>query len=175
MDADEEGKSVVTANQSNSNKTNKEVPKEIIAQIKEKPIYVDIHLNLPKTKDDGGILDMIATLSSRLEDWLKEIQGLDGSFKLHTVDPSAQTQKVLHHNKDFPTNKLAEIKEFFKGARPIPNGGKLFMKVKASFKSSAKELIGNAEWFHSDKKELFRRSSIQACHVDIVGWLLYST
>ena len=174
-DANDDGKSAVTATKSNSQSNEKEVPKEIIAQIEETPLYMDVHLNVPKTKDDGGILDMIATLSSRLEAWLKEIQGLDGSFKLHTVDPSSQTLKVLHHTKDFPTNKLAEIKEFFKGARPIPNGGKLFMKIKASFKSSVKELIGNAEWFHSNNKELFRPSSIQACHVDIVGWLLYST
>ena len=100
---------------------------------------------------------------------------MDGTFKLHSVDPNHKIQKVLHHQKDFPKDKLAEIKEFFKGARPIPEGGKLFMKIKASFKQAPKELIGNAQWFHSEKKELFRASTIQACHVDILGWLLYST
>ena len=51
----------------------------------------------------------------------------------------------------------------------------MFLKIKASFKQSPKELIGNAQWSHSEKKELFRASSIQACHVDIIGWMLYST
>ena len=35
--------------------------------------------------------------------------------------------------------------------------------------------MGNAQWSHSEKKEMFQVSSIQACHVDIVGWMLYST
>ena len=49
------------------------------------------------------------------------------------------------------------------------------MKIKASFKSSIEELVRNAHWCHSKKKELFRKSAIQACHIDIIGWLLYST
>ena len=103
------------------------------------------------------------------------MQVMDDTFKLHTVDPNFKSQKVMHHPNDFPSNKLAELKEFFKGARPIPEGGKLFLKIKASFKQSTKELVGNAQWAHSEKKELFRESSIQACNVDIVGWMLYST
>ena len=111
----------------------------------------------------------IATLSTRLEGWWKGMQVMDDTFKLHTADPNFKSQKVMHHPNDFPTNKLAELKEFFKGARPIPEGGKLFLKIKASFKQSTKELVGNAQWAHSEKKELFRESSIQACNVDIVG------
>ena len=97
------------------------------------------------------------------------------TFKLHTVDPEYKTQKVLHDLKDFPKDKLTDIKSFFKGARPLPNGGKLFMRIKASFKQPTNELVGNAEWFHTAKKELFRMADIQSSHVDIIGWLLYST
>ena len=97
----------------------------------------------------------IATVSAQLESWLQSIQEMDGTFKLHLVDPNHKIQKVLHHQKDFPKDKMAEIKEFFKGARPVPDGGKLYMKIKASFKQSSKQLVGNALWFHSEKKELF--------------------
>ena len=77
--------------------------------------------------------------------------------------------------KDFPKDKLMDIKAFFKGARPLPHGGKIFLWIKASFKQPTNELIGNAEWFHTAKKKLFRVADTQASHVDIVGWLLYST
>ena len=87
---------------------------------------------------------------------------MDSSFKLHTVDPAHSSQKVLHHPDDFPTTNMSEIKEFFKGARPITDGGKIFLKIKASFKRPVEDLVGNAYWYHSEKKELFRKSSIQA-------------
>ena len=58
----------------------------------------------------------------------------------------------MHHHEDFPINKLAELKEFLKGARPVPDNRKLFSKIKASLKQSTKELVGNAQWSHSEKK-----------------------
>ena len=137
--------------------------------------YMDLHLNIPATTDKSSPVAPIATLSSRLEGWWQETQEMDESFKLHSVDPNHKSHKVMHHPKDFPTNKLAELKEFFKGAWPGPHGGKLYLKIEALFKQSPKELVGNAQWSHSEKKEMFCISSIQACHVNIVGWMLYST
>ena len=67
---------------------------------------------------------------------------MDSSFKLHTVDPAHSSQKVLHHPDDFPTTNMSKIKEFFKGARPITDGRKIFLKIKASFKRLVEELVG---------------------------------
>ena len=102
------------------------------------------------------------------------MQEMDKTFKLHTVDPNHKSQKSCTTTKTFPRIKLAKLKEFFKGARPVPDGGKLYLKIKALFKQSPKELVGNAQWAHSEKKEMFGASSIHACHVDIVSWMLYS-
>ena len=79
-------------------------------------LYMDLHLNVPATTDKSSPIAPIATLSTRLEGWLKGMQEMDETFKLHTVDRNYKSQKVLHHQKDYPTNKLAELKEFFKGA-----------------------------------------------------------
>ena len=84
-------------------------------QMEDNLLYMDLHLNVPKTTENSPMAPII-TLSSRLEAWWKGMQEMDGSFKLHTVDPNFKSQKVMHHTKDFPTNKMAELKEFFKGA-----------------------------------------------------------
>ena len=177
IDNDDQSASTVTNKNGGQDNTQEldNNPDQTNVQMEDNLLYMDLHLNIPATTDKSSPIAPIATLSTRLEGWLKGMQEMDDTFKLHTVDPNHKSQKVMHHQKDFPTNKLAELKEFFKGARPIPDGGKVFLKIKASFKQSPKELIGNAQWSHSEKKELFRSSSIQACHVDIVGWLLYST
>ena len=124
-------------------------------RMEDNTLYMDVHLNIPATTDKSSPMAPIATLSTRLEGWWKGMQVMDDTFKLHTVDPNFKSQKVMHHPNDFPTNKLAELKEFFKGARPIPEGGKLFLKIKASFKQSTKELVGNAQWAHSEKRNCF--------------------
>ena len=144
-------------------------------ELEESPIYMDVHLNIPPTQENSGPMAAIETLTARLLSWTQGIQELDNSFKLHTVDPGHQSQKVLHDLDNFLMSNMNKVKEFFNGARPISNRGKVFLKIKASFKKSAKELLGNAQWYHSEKKELFRKSAIQACHIDILGWLLYST
>ena len=116
---------------------------------------MDVHINIPPTKENTGLMSVIATMSSRLLTWVQGIQEMDNSFKLHTVNPMYPSQKVLHDLDDFPTNNMKEIKEFFKGARPITEGGKLFMKIKASFKTPVEVLVGNAQWYHSEKRNSF--------------------
>ena len=113
---------------------------------------MDVHLNIPPTQDNSGQMAAIETLTARLLSWTQGIQELDNSFKLHTVDPGHQSQKVLHDLDNFPTSNMNEVKEFFKGAQPISDGGKVFLKIKASFKKSAEELLGNAQWYHSEKR-----------------------
>ena len=78
---------------------------------------------------------------------------MDNSFKLHTVDPAHQSQKVLHDLDNFPMSNMNKVKEFFKGARPISGGGKVFLKIKASFKTPVEELLGNTQWYHSEKRK----------------------
>ena len=94
---------------------------------------------------------------------------MDGTLKLHSVNPNHYIPKVLnylpkvlHYQKDFPKDNIVEIKEFFKRARPILEGRKVFVKIIASFKQSSKFL----PWFHGKKKELFFVSAIQGCRVD---------
>jgi hypothetical protein len=63
--------------------------------------------------------------------WLKEIQQIKTSFKLHPVDPDNHNQTILYAIKDFPQD-LTGIKLFFKNARLIMKGGMLYPKVLVS-------------------------------------------
>ena len=179
QEPNDDDESVVKSNKLKKNQKEKtkrsENPDQSNIQLEEKLFFMTVHLNVDKPPDNASPAEILSIMSNRLENWVRDIQGIDNTFKLHTVDPEYKTQKVLHDLKDFPKDKLMDIKAFFKGARPLPHGGKLFLRIKASFKQPTNELIGNAEWFHTAKKELFRVADIQASHVDIVGWLLYST
>ena len=128
---------------------------------------------IPKAEANSSPGDIVECLRERLISWLTGVQSLEGSFKLHTVDPDNKVQSVLHSPSDFPKT-LAEVKDFFKGARPIPRGGKAFMKIKASFNSTPKILSNGTDWYHKAKNELFKVSDLQSCHNDNIGWLLYS-
>ena len=53
---------------------------------------------------------------NRCKEWVKEVQDLVPSFKLHTIDKDA-AQEILHDLTKFPKN-LGELKLFFKNLRP---------------------------------------------------------
>ena len=153
--------------------TTKTSPKQKKKRATTPPTYMDVHLVVPPTNNSSSPIQAIETLTKRLEEWLQGVQSVEKSFKLHTVDPESQVQTIIHHPSDFPSS-LPDIKQFFKGARPIPKGGKIYTTIKASFEGTTKELMGSTEWYHSINKERFAVAALQACHKEIVGWLLYS-
>ena len=155
-------------NPSNSKKGSKKTTK-----VNTPPTYMDLHLMIPKVNDKASPAEIIECLRDRLSSWLTGVQSLEQSFKLHTVDPDNQVQSVVHSPSEFPKT-LSEIKDFFKGVRPIPKGGKVFMKIKASFEGSAHTILSGTDWYHKNNNEVFRVSDLQSCHNDTVGWLLYS-
>ena len=55
-------------------------------QLEDDPIFMDVHINIPPTKENTGPMSVIATMSSRLLKWVQGIQEMDNSFKLHTVN-----------------------------------------------------------------------------------------
>ena len=117
-DNDEQSESTIT-NKNGGKETTMECDDkrdQTSVQMEDNLLYMDLHLNVPATSDKSSPIALIATLSTQLEGWLKGMQEMDETFKLHTVNPNYKSQKVLHHQKDYPTNKLAELKEFFKGA-----------------------------------------------------------
>ncbi len=115
----------------------------------------------------------INTLKKTLKNWVQGIQDTDPTFKLHTIDPDAVNQLTIHALKDFPSS-LQEIQGFFAKAKPLVKGGKLYMKILASFNSKPEDLTGNVRWYHQDWSERFERSIIQGPETAIVGWLQYS-
>ena len=54
------------------------------------------------------------------------------------------------------------MKEFFKGVHPNKHGGWMYLKVKVSYSCSVKDFKGNTKWFHTEAKEMFWESGIQA-------------
>ena len=137
------------------------------------PTYMDLHLMIPPVDSKASPAEIIECLRERLSSWLQGVQSLEQSFKLHTVDPNNQVQSVVHSPSEFPKS-LSEIKDYFKGARPLPKGGKVFMKIKASFQGTAKTILSGTDWYHKNNNEVFRVSDLQSCHNDTVGWFLYS-
>lgn len=97
--------------------------------------YLNLRLKLEANPDPTDTLKTFNMVMDRCKAWLKAIQDLEPSFKLHTADPEAQAQKILHDLKDFP-DKLDNLKSFFKGARPMSKGGFLYLKVLGSVRRS---------------------------------------
>jgi hypothetical protein len=67
------------------------------------------------------------------------------------------------------------LKAYFKQARPMPKGGKLFMKILASYHGDFKSISSQVNWYFQDRNKQFQYSLIQKANVAVVGWLLYST
>jgi ABC-type phosphate transport system substrate-binding protein len=56
-------------------------------QSENQQIYLDLHLIVPETPKEEGPPEVIATLRKRLLEFMKEVQELEPSFKLHTINP----------------------------------------------------------------------------------------
>lgn len=136
-------------------------------------VYINLRLKIdgnPSPKDTATTFKL---LFERCKTWLTGIQQMEPTFKLHTADPTAKTQRVVHDIKDFP-EKLDELKSFFKGARPSAEGGYQYLKVLGSAKGTTKAFINSVDWMHRDRKENINICQVQAYETQIIGWLLYS-
>jgi hypothetical protein len=60
-------------------------------------------------------------------------------LNLHSWDPEAPEQLICHAIDDFPKT-LAELKAYFKQARPLPKGGKILVKILASYQGDFKAI-----------------------------------
>ena len=136
-------------------------------------IYLDIQLVIPapKTKPDPDVA--LATPAKKLKDWFGMIHQFCPSFALNTIDPDSETITVLRDIKKFPTTYM-DIKSFFKQAATKPKGGRLFMKVLATFNDTPEKLINAVDWYHKAERERISISPIQAYSTALVGCLLYS-
>ena len=134
--------------------------------------FFDVHLIdiKPDGKDDT-MASMINRLLRRLKMWMELMQQLNSSFRLLTINPEADTQTILHDLSTFPLN-IAEAKNFFQGARPLPAGERLFLKVHAEYTGSTKNLLENAYYYHSENREKLRISALQVASTQILGWLM---
>jgi hypothetical protein len=56
---------------------------------------MDLHLIVPETPQEEGPPEVIATLRKRLLEFMKEVQELEPSFKLHTINPEAKNIMTL--------------------------------------------------------------------------------
>jgi hypothetical protein len=113
-------------------------------------IYIDLHLNVPHTPDDKGPTALIATLQKRLLKFIKDVQGVEASFKLHTINPNAKNIMTLDSPERLP-DTLTDIQNIFLNAKPLRKGGKLYMKVLVSHNCSPETFYSLTEWFHQDQ------------------------
>jgi hypothetical protein len=119
-------------------------------QSENKQIYMDLHLNVPATPKDKGPPEVIATLQKRLLKFIIDVQGVRASFKLHTINPNAKNILTLDSPERLPET-LIEIQNIFLNAKPLRNGGKLYMKVLVSHDCSTEALYAQTEWFHQEE------------------------
>lgn len=130
--------------------------------------YINVHLNV---KQANNTVESIKVLIQMCLDFVDLIQEIKPTFKLRLWYPEAEEQLIFHRTDNFPKT-LNELKGFFKGVLPNPQNGKVYLKIKASYKGTFKAIHG----FHfADMKEYFNKSAIQAPKTAVVGWLLYST
>jgi hypothetical protein len=137
-------------------------------QSKKKQIYVDLHLNVPHTPNDKGPTKVIATLRKHLLKFVKGIQGVEASFKLHTINPNAKNIMTLDSPDRLPET-LLEIQSIFLNTKPLRNGGKLYMKVLVIHDCSTKALYTQTEWFHQKQRECFKMCAIQVPYKSNAG------
>jgi hypothetical protein len=142
-------------------------------QSQNQQIYMDLHLNVPETPKEKGPPEVIATLRKRLLEFMKDVQEMEPSFKLHTINPEAKNIMTLDSPQKLPV-KLPEIQDIFLNAKPLRKGGKLYMKVLVSHDCSTEELTAQTDWFHQEVKERFKKCVIQVPHMANAGWLQYS-
>jgi hypothetical protein len=136
-------------------------------------VYINVNLNVKPVAEKNFSAPIDAALKCCRE-FLEIIQKVEPSFKLHSWDPDAPEQLICHAMDDFPKT-LADLKAYFKQARPMPKGGKLFMKILASYHGDFKSIASQVNWYFQDRNEQFQYSLIQKANVAVVGWLLYST
>jgi hypothetical protein len=99
---------------------------------------------------------------------------MEPSFKLHTVDPTHESQTVLNDSRTHDWTRFGDIKKFFRGAFPKPKGGRLFLRVKASFNGTLPDLLGSVGWYYREAKKLICLASLQCFRSDNLGFLMYS-
>lgn len=133
--------------------------------------YINLRLKQDANPTPKNVEATYSLLSDKCKSWLMDIQQLEPSFKLHTVDPAARTQGVVHDPADFP-QKLDELKTFFKGAHPNAEGGYMYLKVLGLAKGTTKQFISTVDWMHWDRSENINICQVQAYETQIIGWLL---
>lgn len=135
--------------------------------------YISLRLKMEENPDPTDTTTTLKNTMDRCRRWLQGIQQIEPSFKLHTANPAASRQGIIHDMKDFPQT-LEELKVFFKGARPKAEGGFIYLKVLGSANGTTKNFIGSVDWMHRDRKEFINICQVQAFETQILGWLLYS-
>lgn len=166
----DDGASEVTAGKGNKagNQTRSKPTKEIPTIRR----FLDVQLNGNKPTDGSpGAAVQASILTCRT--WMEGIHSVVPSFKLHKTDGESH-QTILHDLQDFPKD-LQELKAFFKGVRPSFDTQRLWLKVLAEWQGTEATLISNVGWYHKQKNESIRISSIQAASTTTIGWMLYST
>jgi hypothetical protein len=108
-------------------------------QSENKQIYMDLHLKIPTTSKDKGPTNVIAMLRKQLLKFVKDVQGAEASFKLHTSNPDAKNVMTLDTPQTL-SETLVQIQNVFLNTKPIGNGGKLYMKVLVSHDCSTEAL-----------------------------------
>ena len=135
--------------------------------------YIDVQLIIPAATSDDA-MEPLTNLAEKLKKWMRGVQQICPSFKLHTVDPKHETQSTLHIIDELDWKKISDIKQYFRGAQPKPKGGRIFLRVKASFDMTMPEFLGNIEWYHQNQNERIQEASLQCFQSEILGYLLYS-
>ena len=136
--------------------------------------YIGVQLVMEPLAKPGSVGDAVKMVIAKCHQWMSNIQEITPTFKLHTADPEGEVQTTLHSLTDFPKD-LGTLKNYFFGARPLPKGGRLYLKVLTEFEGNMKEFIQNVKWFHDNAGERIYECQVQAFQTKIPCFLLYST
>ena len=168
MEVDDDVATVTAANE-----TTAKEPTALPTQEATTTKYIDVQLQIVASTSDDA-MEPLTKLAEKLRKWMKGVQQICPSFKLHTVDPKHENQATLHVIDELDWKKLSDIKQYFRGAQPKPKGGRLFLRVKASFDMTLTDFLGNIEWYHQNQNERIQEASLQCFQSEILGYLLYS-
>lgn len=135
---------------------------------------MDVQINLDPCGEYDDITKQVKKVGKTAKAFLKSVQGIEPTFKLKPIDPNDLVQSDLHNIDKLDWKSLGQVKRYFGNIRPMKKGGRLFLKIRASFKTTVQILKGNLDWYFRERNERIEESKIQSHKTAIPAWFLYS-
>ena len=118
--------------------------------------------------DQQPNLRLIRTIT----EWFEKVSESDDKFCILPWGADSELTGITKPS-ELP-ERLQDIKNYFQRARPLTNGGNLWISVRVSHDVAFSDLVMEFDWWLKLNKHAFYRNNVQAEKTRNLGWALYS-